>query len=59
MVFFSFLFLVGSPIHLDKVENPEQEEIDAIHKKYVDSLLQLFYAHRDKYADSQAELTIL
>ncbi|CAL8082066.1 unnamed protein product [Orchesella dallaii] len=51
--------VVGSPIHLDKVENPTQEEIDVIHKKYVDSLIQLFYTHREKYADATAELTVL
>ena len=54
-----FFYLVGSPIHLEKVENPTQEEIDAIHKKYVDSLVKLFYTYRDKYADPKAELTIL
>jgi hypothetical protein len=50
--------VVGAPIHVEKISEPSQEDIDILHRKYVDALLELFYAHRDKYADANAQLII-
>lgn len=45
-VFFYF-FLVGSPIPVEKVDNPSDEEINELHSKYVRKLKELFDKHRD------------
>lgn len=42
--------VVGTPIDVEKVSQPTQEQIDILHQTYVDALVDLFYAHREKYA---------
>lgn len=42
-----FFFIVGSPILVDKVENPSMEQISELHSKYKDELRELFENHRD------------
>ena len=49
---------VGAPIPVEKISQPTQEDIDAVHTKYVNALRDLFYAHREEYADANAQLTI-
>lgn len=39
--------VVGSPILVDKVENPSMEQISELHSKYKDELRELFENHRD------------
>ncbi|KAG2493687.1 hypothetical protein HYH03_008201 [Edaphochlamys debaryana] len=41
--------VVGAPVHVDKVENPSQEQIDALHAKYVAALQRTWDDHVDKY----------
>jgi len=50
--------VVGSPIPVEKISQPTQEDIDVLHTKYVNALKDLFYAHRAEYADGSAQLTI-
>ncbi|RWS17770.1 2-acylglycerol O-acyltransferase 3-like protein [Dinothrombium tinctorium] len=42
--------VVGKPIDVEKIENPTEEDINKLHDLYVKSLIDLFYAHRSKYA---------
>jgi Diacylglycerol acyltransferase. len=42
---------VGAPIEVPKVEQPSNDLIAEYHKKYVDSLTQLFEDHKEKYVD--------
>jgi len=54
------MLAVGSPIHVERNENPTQEDIDDLHKKYVDALVTLFESHKDQYAsDPSKNLTIV
>ncbi|ORY52641.1 hypothetical protein BCR33DRAFT_711901 [Rhizoclosmatium globosum] len=42
--------VVGEPLHLDQVvENPTLEEVDALHKRYLESLQALYDKHKDEY----------
>ena len=34
--------IVGKPIHVDKVENPTQEQIDKLHQQYMEGLQKLY-----------------
>jgi len=46
---------VGAPIAVEKTIHPSQEDIDDLHQKYVNKLIELFYTHRDKYAGDQKQ----
>ncbi|XP_074633630.1 2-acylglycerol O-acyltransferase 1-like [Acropora palmata] len=41
--------VVGTPIHVQRVESPNDEQIEQLHNKYVEGLKQLFEVNRDKY----------
>uniref|UniRef100_A0A8R1DL21 Acyltransferase n=1 Tax=Caenorhabditis japonica TaxID=281687 RepID=A0A8R1DL21_CAEJA len=41
--------VVGKPIALEKVENPEQSLVDEIHQRYMMELQELFEEHKEKY----------
>ncbi|XP_046876535.1 2-acylglycerol O-acyltransferase 2 [Hypomesus transpacificus] len=41
--------VVGRPIRVEKNENPSTEELDALHKCYMDALYKLFEEHKAKY----------
>ncbi|XP_061485622.1 2-acylglycerol O-acyltransferase 2 [Rhineura floridana] len=41
--------VVGKPINVEKNNNPSDEEVDTLHKKYVEELCKLFEEHKLKY----------
>lgn len=51
--------VVGKPIHVDKNENPTDEEVDLLHEKYMASVRQLFDDHKAQYASKECTLTIV
>lgn len=51
--------VVGSPIHVDKVENPTGEQIEVLHSVYKEKLTELFNQYRTRFAsDPQQQLLI-
>ena len=46
-IFLCFTFLVGSPIPVEKVESPSEEQINELHSEYTRKLKELFDKHRD------------
>ena len=55
-----FLFTVGSPISVSKIECPTQEDIDKLHERYIDELKGLYEKYKDKYHPSErSELSIV
>lgn len=52
--------VVGSPIRIDRVENPTNEEVDKIHAVYVKALQELFDQNKIKYGvDEKTMLNII
>ena len=50
---------VGEPISVEKSADPSQEEIEALHEKYVCTLIDLFEINKTKYGlDESVHLTI-
>ena len=45
--------VVGKPIQVTRIENPTQEQIDQLHKVYVNELTALFEEHKDKYLNNK------
>jgi len=43
------LLSVGSPIHVDKVTRPSDEQIEKLHAEYIEGLKRLFEENRNKY----------
>lgn len=41
--------VVGAPIHVEKVAEPTQEQIDQLHQRYMNELNELFETHKVKY----------
>ena len=41
--------VIGKPIHVVRVEEPTNEQIDALHSHYIDELTMLFEDNKDKY----------
>ena len=40
-------FSVGSPIPVEKVENPSEQQMNKLHSEYKEKLKELFEQHRD------------
>jgi len=55
---FSRTFTVGSPICAPKMAHPTETDVDFFHHKYIDAITELFYAHKDEYAEPNAKLII-
>jgi len=50
--------VVGAPIKVDKVAEPSSEQINSLHKKYVDELVKLYEEYNPVYGDKSVELVI-
>ena len=50
--------VVGTPIPCEKNQNPTQEEIDEMHKKYTDALVNLYEEYNPLYGDPNVELVL-
>ncbi|XP_044258761.1 2-acylglycerol O-acyltransferase 1-like isoform X2 [Tribolium madens] len=46
------LATVGTPIEVDKVENPSQKQVDDLHKKFIEELKKLFEEYKYKFLDN-------
>jgi len=52
--------VVGSPLEVDKVVSPTEDEVDQVHQQYMDHLVSLFEAHKSDHGISQEQhLTII
>ncbi|KAI6237595.1 Acyltransferase [Aphelenchoides besseyi] len=45
--------VVGSPINLDQIDDPTQEQIDKVHSEYIEKLNALFEEHKKDYGVSE------
>lgn len=52
-------FLVGKPIHVDTNLNATSEEIDQLHREYIQSVEQLFEFNKDRYGLGHVKLKIV
>ncbi|KAF2880662.1 hypothetical protein ILUMI_25501 [Ignelater luminosus] len=51
--------IVGKPIDVERVENPSQEQIDALHAAFIKQLIKLFDKNKHKYLeDAETNLVI-
>ncbi len=50
--------VIGSPIHVEKVENPSKEVIQEYHAKYVSALKRLYDTYNPKYGNPNVKLVI-
>ena len=50
--------VVGSPIEVKRVESPTNEEIESMHKKYVEELRRLYEKYNPIYGDKEVKLVI-
>ncbi|CAG7830576.1 unnamed protein product, partial [Allacma fusca] len=51
--------VIGAPIQVEQNKKPNQEEIDALHKKYVESLSELFNKYKSVYASEESYIKIV
>jgi 2-acylglycerol O-acyltransferase 2 len=52
--------VVGAPIIVEKQSRPSQLEVDALHQRYCDALIELFEKHKSDYGlPADAHLNIL
>ncbi|KAF2880666.1 hypothetical protein ILUMI_25505 [Ignelater luminosus] len=47
--------IVGTPIDVEKVEDPTQEQIDSLHATFIKHLTDLFEEHKHKYLEKPEE----
>ena len=51
---------MGSPIDVEPVEDPTEEEVDNLHQRYINNLVKLFEQHKLNHGiDADQHLTIL
>jgi 1-acyl-sn-glycerol-3-phosphate acyltransferase len=51
--------VIGAPIPVEQNKNPTKEEIDTLHKIYVDSLTELFNKYKAEYASKDSYINIV
>ena len=52
--------LVGSPIEVERCNNPERSLVEAVHQRYIDELSHLFNTYKQQFAvDSSVTLNFL
>lgn len=52
--------VLGRPIHVVKIEHPDQAAIDDLHSKYIKGLQEVFHENKQKYGFSKdAQLNIV
>lgn len=49
---------VGKPIDVKKTDNPSAEEIDALHKKFMDELNDLFESQKHLYLKNSENIKL-
>ena len=55
-----FIFTVGSPIPVEKVENPTQDTIDKLHSRYIEDIKELYKKYVKAYHPTdKSELLIV
>lgn len=52
-------FKVGKPIFVKRTENPTEDEINQLHSKYVQELMDLFERHKSKYYSNNVKIHIV
>ena len=50
--------VVGSPIKVERITSPTNEDIDELHAKYVESLKKLYDDYNPIYGDKDVKLVI-
>ena len=50
---------MGTPIAVEKNENPSVEEVEALHKKYIDSLVQIFEENKCRFGCSEGAKLVI
>ncbi|PIC41535.1 hypothetical protein B9Z55_008920 [Caenorhabditis nigoni] len=45
--------VIGAPITVEKTENPTNEQIEKLHEKYVEKLVELFEGHKQRFGVSK------
>lgn len=46
-----FLFTVGKPIPVDKIENPTEEDVEGLHRRFIEDIIKLFDEEKHKYLE--------
>ena len=50
--------VIGTPIRVNKIENPTSQDIEDMHAKYVTSLKQLYDTYNPIYGDTSIQLIV-
>lgn len=48
--------VIGAPIPVEKTENPTDEQVSELHKRYIEELTKLFDDHKTKYGIAEKQL---
>lgn len=51
--------VVGSPVEVEKIENPTQEQIDELHKRFCIALEDMFESHKSKYIENSENVKLV
>ena len=57
---FHFISTVGSPIPVEKIQNPSKETIDKLHSRYIEDVKKLYEKNKEQYRPTKkSELMIV
>lgn len=42
---------MGKPIPVKKMENPTEEQVENLHKQFIDAIIELFNSEKHKYLE--------
>ena len=59
LILFDFVLLVGKPIHVTRVVEPSETEIDQLHQQYLLAVEQLYNSNKANYGFEHVQLEIV
>lgn len=48
--------VIGAPIHVKKVQNPNRDLLDKYHEIFCDKLIELFETHKQNYMENSDQV---
>lgn len=59
MIFIFASFLVGAPLEVPHNTNPTWDEINEVHAKFIEALIDLFETHKHKYIQDAKNVKLI
>lgn len=54
----TLFFVVGTPLEVQKIDDPSKEEIEQLHQRFCNALEELFEKHKSKFVENHQSVKL-